>query len=203
MLTITNFPRGARGVRVAWLCEELGLAYQIRLVPYPVPADYRAANPLGTVPFLQDGDIAMSESVAMLLHIAGAHGPTPLLPPPGGPQYARVLQMMLLSEATLGAFVNALIVDRFAVPEGERGGALPRLLLSRIEQGLGYLDQVLSDAPYLAGDGFTLADIAVCTTLGIWRGALKGALSEVLSNYHARATSRPAYARAAKANAGS
>ena len=94
-------------------------------------------------------------------------------------------------------------MDRFAVPEAEQGGALQKLLLSRVEEALGYLDQVLSGSPYLAGDAFTVADIAVCTSLGIWRGAVKGALSKTLSDYHARATARPAFERATQANAAS
>ena len=54
MMTIHNFSRGARGLRVIWLCEEMGLPYAVRNHPFPLPGDYRALNPLGTVPFLED-----------------------------------------------------------------------------------------------------------------------------------------------------
>ena len=203
MITISNFPRGARGVRVAWLCEEMGLPYTMRLVGYPTPADYRARNPLGTVPFLEDGDAAITESTAMLFHLAAKYGPTPLLPPSGTASHARVLEMTILSEVTLGAATNALIMDRFAVPEAEQGGALQKLLRTRIEEVVAYIEHALAAGPYLIGDAFTVADIAICTSLGLWRGPAQGTLSKGLTDYHARATSRPAYERAVKANAAS
>jgi glutathione S-transferase len=81
MMTVHNFARGARGQRVMWLCEEMGLPYAVRNHSFPVAADYRALNPLGTVPFLEDsGGVALNESVAIMLYIAQQYGPTPLLP---------------------------------------------------------------------------------------------------------------------------
>ena len=79
MMTIHNFARGARGQRVMWLCEEMGLAYAVKNHPFPVPADYRALNPLGTLPFLEDPNgVAVNESVAIMLYIAQRYGPTPI-----------------------------------------------------------------------------------------------------------------------------
>ena len=54
MITIHNFPRGARGVRVFWTCEEMGLPYARAVVTYPPSPEYLALNPLGSVPFLED-----------------------------------------------------------------------------------------------------------------------------------------------------
>ena len=56
-MKIHNFARGARGQRVMWLCEEMGLAYAVQNHSFPVGADYRALNPLGTVPFLEDAGV--------------------------------------------------------------------------------------------------------------------------------------------------
>ncbi|HTQ15119.1 MAG TPA: glutathione S-transferase family protein [Rhizomicrobium sp.] len=199
MLTITNFPRGVRGLRPAWLCEEMGVPYRVTPIPYPVPAGYRARNLLGQVPFLEDGEIAITESVAMLLHIAQAHGPTPLLPAPGDPTGARVLQMAIFGEATLGAPVNALLVDRFAVPEADRNRALSRMLRDRVEQAIAFAAHILGDRHYFAGEQITVADISVVTSFGMWCGPLGGALPPSLEAYRARAACRPAYARASKA----
>ncbi len=79
MITVYNFARGARGLRVIWQCEEMGLAYRVETVTYPTPASYRALNPLGSVPYLEDDDggVGMSESVAMMLYLADRYGPTP------------------------------------------------------------------------------------------------------------------------------
>ena len=70
MIKIYDFPHGARGLRVAWLCEEMGLAHTFVPVGFPPDRSYRALNPFGTVPFLQDGHVSMSESVAMMSYIA-------------------------------------------------------------------------------------------------------------------------------------
>jgi glutathione S-transferase len=200
MLTISNFPRGARGLRPAWLCEEMGVAYRMVPLPYPVPPDYKARNPLGQVPFLEDQGVAITESTAMLLYIAQAHGPTPLLPPPGDPACARVLQMTVFGEATLGANINALLIDKFAVPETDKNGALQRMMRGRVEQAVEFAAHVLGDRPFLAGERFTIADISVSTSFMMWRGPLGGALPGGLAAYHERVTTRPACARASKAN---
>jgi glutathione S-transferase len=81
MMKIHNFARGARGLRVMWLCEEMGLPYSVQNHSFPVSDDYRALNPLGTVPFLEDdGGVAINESVAIMFYVAQRYGPTPLLP---------------------------------------------------------------------------------------------------------------------------
>lgn len=81
MIKIYDFPHGARGLRAAWLCEEMGLAHTFVPVGFPPDNSYRVLNPFGTVPFLQDDDVSMSESVAMMFYIAQKYGPTEALPP--------------------------------------------------------------------------------------------------------------------------
>ena len=76
MIVIHDFPHGARGLRVAWLCEEMGLSYAMKPVGFPPDGNYRSLDPFGTVPFLQDGDVSMSESIAMLFYVAQKYGPT-------------------------------------------------------------------------------------------------------------------------------
>jgi glutathione S-transferase len=66
MIKLYDFSHGARGLRVAWLCEEMGLTHTFVPVAFPPDSGYRALNPFGTVPFLQDGNVSISESVAMM-----------------------------------------------------------------------------------------------------------------------------------------
>lgn len=203
MIRIHNFARGARGLRVVWLCEEMGLPYQLETIPFPTPEAYRVLNPLGTVPFLEDsGGVAINESVAMLLYLAQHHGPTPLLPTPDDPRLARVLQMTVFSEATLGASLNPLLAARFAAPEPDKRNWSVRGLESRFQQGLSYVVGLLGAQPYLAGNDLTLADIALSPSLGMWRGALGHPLPEPLVAYQERLAARPAHQRASKACAG-
>ncbi|MBV9329967.1 MAG: glutathione S-transferase family protein [Alphaproteobacteria bacterium] len=199
MIKIYNFPRG-RGVRVVWLCEEMGLPYRIEPVSFPPSDEYRRINPLGQVPFLEDeGDVAINESIAMLLYLAEKYGPSPLLPAKNDPKFARVLQMTVFGEATLGASINSLMIDRFMVPEGEKSGTLVKLVEGRVEQQVSYVERILGAGPFLAGSEFTIADISVTYALGIWSGFLQKPLSAAVAAYVQRVTSRPAYERAGKA----
>lgn len=200
MLTIFNFARGARGVRVAWLCEEMGVSYRVELISFPTPEPYRARNPLGKVPFLDDNGTAITESIAMLLHVADAHGPTPLLPAAGDRSRARCLEMAIFAEATLGSQINALLIDHFAVPDGKRDGALAQMLKTRVEQAIGYVDHVLGERRWLADDAFSIADIAISTSFVMWCGPLAGELPPRLAAYQERCLARPAYQRANGAN---
>lgn len=199
MIKIYNFPRG-RGVRVIWLCEEMGLSYRIMPVSFPPSQDYRDINALGQVPFLEDdGGVAINESVAMLLYLAERYGPTPLRPTKRDPRFARVLQMTVFGEATLGASLNTLLVDHFLLPEKDKRGPLTHVVRGRVEQQLDYVELILGAGPFLAGEEFTIADISVSYALGLWRGPLSGSVSESLSAYLERTTSRPAFERTGRA----
>jgi glutathione S-transferase len=198
MLTIHNFPRGGRGQRVAWLCEEMGLDYRMAAVSYPPSAEYLALNPLGTVPFLQDGatGAAMAESVAICLYIAQAHGPTQLLPAPGDPALAEVLQWTVFSEATLGSGVNTLLAERFGAPEADKSNWSARVAGGRVDQAVEFVSSRLGRRAFLVGEELTLADIAVASILGVWRGALGKTAPDSLAAWLDRMAERPAWQRA-------
>jgi glutathione S-transferase len=83
------------------VCEEMGLAQIFVPLNFPPDRSYRALNPFGTVPFLQDGNASMSESVAMMFYIAQKYRPTDTLPPVGDERFAKVLQFTLLGEASI------------------------------------------------------------------------------------------------------
>src|SRR6195256_6800265 len=118
MIRIHDFARGARGLRVGWQCEEMGLPYRFETVSFPPSAAYRALNPLGSVPFLQDGGgVAINESIAMMLYLAQKYGPTPLLPGKDDPTLARVLQMTVFGETAIGMNLNPMLEARFVAPE--------------------------------------------------------------------------------------
>ncbi|WP_437964146.1 glutathione S-transferase family protein [Sorangium sp. So ce260] len=197
MIKVYNFARGARGLRVMWQCEEMGLPYQVEMVSFPPSEAYRALNPLGNVPFLEDeGGAALHESVAMMLYVAQKYGPTPLLPGKDDPALARVLQMTVFGEATIGAAVNALLTAHFGAPEADKRNWSVRAQEASVEKALRFTADMLGDRPFLAGEGLTLADISVSTAIGIYRGALGKALPDELVAYQERLAARPEYQRA-------
>ena len=84
--------------RIVWLCEEMAVPYELTAVKFSDP-ELLAVNPLKSLPALQDGDVTMIESIAMMIYIMGKFGPTDLELKPGDPAYARYLQFLLFGEA--------------------------------------------------------------------------------------------------------
>lgn len=201
MIRIHNFPRGARGVRVFWVCEEMGVPYETAPVTFPPSEAYLALNPLGSVPFLEDDGVAINESVAMMLYVAQRYGPTSLLPASDDPNLAAVLQLTVFSEASFGGTMNPLMTAHFGAPAEDKQNWSVRTMQARAEQFLGYVSDKLGDRAFLVGDGLTLADIAICTGLSIWKGALNGAIPDNLAAWRERLAERPAYQRAQAAQA--
>jgi glutathione S-transferase len=200
VIRICNFPNGARGLRVIWQCEEMGLPYEVETVPFPPPDAYRRRNSLGTVPFLEDDDVAMTESVAMMVYLAQAYGPTPLLPTRDTSRMARVIELAVFAEATFGAGLNTLLTAHFAAPAEHQDNWSRRAQEHRTDQALHFIEEALGEYPFLTGIDLTLADMAIATGLGLWKGALGREIPERLETWRERLIARPAYQRALEAN---
>jgi glutathione S-transferase len=200
MIKIYDFPHGARGLRAAWLCEEMGLAHTFVPVSYPPDQGYRALNPFGTVPFLQDGDVSMGESVAMMLYIAQKYGPTDMLPTVDDARFAKVLEFTLFGEASLSAPMTPLLAARFVAPADQKRNWSTVGIESRLKGTIDRIGDALGDREFLVGSGLTLADISVATALRIWVGGVRQDLPATLQAYCARLQQRPACQRASAAH---
>ena len=69
----------SRGVRPIWTAEEMGLEYNLEMLPFPpryFKKEFLNTNILGTVPYLEDGKVQMTESVAMCQYLVEKYGPT-------------------------------------------------------------------------------------------------------------------------------
>ena len=202
MMKIHNFARGVRGLRAMWLCEEMGLRYTVQNHAFPVGAEYRALNPLGTVPFLEDdGGVGMNESVAIMLYLAQRHGPTPLLPTDPAPM-AKCLQLTLFGETEIGMNLNALLTAHFMATGADKRNWSVIGLEHRVKRAIDHAAALLDGRSYLVGDDLTLADISVSCGLGMWQGGLGGELPDGLCAYQDRLRARPAYQRARSRCAG-
>jgi glutathione S-transferase len=201
MITIYDFPHGARGLRVTWLCEEMGLPYSVVPVGFPTDSAYRARNPFGTVPFLQDGQVSMSESVAMMLYVAQKYGPNDALPSADDERFAKVLQFALLGEASLSSPMTPLLTARFGAPDDQKRNWSTVGIEARLKGTVDRLGDGLGDREFLVGSGLTLADISVVTALRIWTRGLAQDLPERLRAYCERLEDRPACKRAMAAHA--
>lgn len=203
-ITITAFEdspdRGegqARDMRVRWALEEIGQPYDVRLLSFEAmkqPAHLRL-HPFGQIPTYEEGGLALFESGAIILHIAGRH---PGLLPDDPDARARAIAWMFAALNT----VEPPIVEReaFEILEGDKawyGERLP-ILDERVRGRLAQLSGRLGDGEWLDG-GFSAGDLLMVTVLRRMDGW--GMLEDYpnLSAYVARGEARPAYKRAFEA----
>jgi glutathione S-transferase len=196
---ITVFGEG-RGFRVIWLLEEMGLAHRLRpvdlLAGVENDAEYLAINPSGFIPAIQDGDVTMVESIAIMEYLIARYGPTPLAPAPHDPSFPAYQQFLHLGEAGLAASIYFVVVSRNLAPEAERQNWGANKALEVFESRRKLVTRQLARSPYLAGDRFTAADISVTYALEFAQRTGAAALGEAERAYVARTTGREAYKRA-------
>jgi glutathione S-transferase len=200
-ITITAFEsspdrgRGhARDMRVRWALEEVGQPYEVRLVSFAAMKEpaHLALHPFGQIPTYQEGDLALFETGAIILHIAGRHAG---LLPAGGDARARAVAWMFAALNT----VEPPIVEREAaiLLERDRSWYAERMpmLEDRIRQRLDALSLRLGDADWLDGE-FSAADLLMVTVLRRPAGDVLVEDYPNLAAYVARGEARPTYQRA-------
>jgi glutathione S-transferase len=154
----------ARSFRPLWALEELGLPYDLKMLPFPPRAfakDYLALNPLGTIPLLIDGDTRMTESAAILQYLVTRHGPTPLAVGADEPSYGAFLNWLHFGEATL-TFPQTLVLRYGRLEPEERRS--PQVTADYAKWFLGRLRAVeaaVAGSETLCAGRFTVADISV------------------------------------------
>ena len=196
---ITVFGEG-RGFRVVWLLEEMGLAYRLRPVDLLAGVEEDTAslavNPAGFIPAIQDGEVTMVESIAIMEYLMGRYGPTPLAPDPHDPAFPAYQQFLHLGEAGLAASIYFVVGARNFAPEAERQNWSAGQALQVFESRLGLVTRQLARSPYLAGESFTAADISVTYALELARRGAGLVLGAAEKAYLARTSGREAYKRA-------
>ena len=199
---ITVFGEG-RGFRVVWLLEEMGLPYRLRPVDLIAGAEndpeFLAINPAGFIPAIQDGDVTMVESIAIMEYLMARHGPTPLAPAAQDPAFPAYQQFLHLGEAGLAASIYFVNGARNLAPEAERYNWSAAQALDVFETRLGLVTRQLARTPYLAGEAFTAADISVTYALQLAQRSVGFALGAVEQAYVARTSARDGYKRAMEA----
>jgi glutathione S-transferase len=161
--------KDARSFRPLWALEELGLAYELKLLPFPPRAlqkSYLGENPLGTIPLLVDGQTRMTESVAIPHYLAMTHGGGRLTVAPGEPGYGAYLNWLVHGEATL-TFPQTIFLRYAQLEPQERrqptvANDYKRWFLARLRLA----EATLADGrAFLVADNFTMADISVAYAL--------------------------------------
>jgi glutathione S-transferase len=189
----------SRSIRVVWVLEEMGLPYRLRQVDMLASEqdpEFLAINPADYIPALEDGDVAMVESIAIMEYLMARYGPTPLAPAPGDAEFAAYQQFLHLGEAGLATLMMPVVVSRFLAPEAERDNWGAAWCLQSVHKRLELVGRRLARSPYLAGDAFTAADISVTYALNLGSRHCGIVLGDAEQAYLARTTGRDAYKRA-------
>ena len=196
---VPPFARGlVRDLRVRWALEEAGLPYRARLIDFDdrETAAYRALQPFGQVPVYRDGELAMFESGAIVLHIAAG---APALMPPDQDGRARATAWLFAALNSIEPPIQNLAeLDLFNADQEWARLRRPGLV-AFVEQRLGELAASLGDKDYLEEGGFTAGDLMMVTVLRRLDG--HGVVEDYpnLAAYVARGEARPAYQRAFQA----
>ncbi|MEN3976968.1 glutathione S-transferase family protein [Emcibacter sp. SYSU 3D8] len=180
-------PRGfVRDLRLRWACEEAGLPYALRTVPFDGRAtNHLADQPFGQVPFLKDRGVEIFESGAGLLHLARKSDKLMPRDPVGE---AETLQWTI-------AALNS--VEMVTVPWWflKLGGDEDNGLRGWMAQRLAHLERVLGEQDWLAAGRFTVADLLMADVLRVSDIRAFGN-RPATEAYVARVTSRPAFRKA-------
>lgn len=201
MITVSAFkwvPPLAQGLvrdlRVRWALEEAGLAYRVKLIDQDdqKSAAYRAMQPFGQVPVLEEDNLVLFESGAIVLHIAGK---SEVLMPRDEAGRARVAQNILAALNSIEPFVQELaVIDLFHPDEAWAQARRPQaeaFLRGRLDA----LNDWLGDKDYIDGR-FTAADILMTHVLRILRHTDLLDVYPALKAYKQRCEARPAFQRA-------
>jgi glutathione S-transferase len=196
---ITVFGEG-RGLRVVWRLEEMELPYRLRevdlLAGVENDAEFLEINPAGFIPAIRDGDVTMVESIAIMEYLLARYGPTALAPGARDVTFPAYQQFLHLGEAGLAASIYFVSGARHLAPEGERDNWSARQAMDVFTTRLTLVTRRLERAPYMAGDGFTAADISVGYALEMARKNAGVVLGDIEQAYMARLRRRDGYQRA-------
>jgi len=190
----------ARSFRPLWTLEELGLEYDLRMLPFPPRVHARSfldVNPLGTIPAFFDGDTRMTESAAICEFLVTRYGPTPLQVQPDEPGFGSYLNWLHFGEATL-TFPQTLVLRYGQLEPEER--RQPQVVEDYRRWFLGRLravEAVVSTQDHLCAGRFTIADVSVGFALLLAEDiGLGPALPLKVSEYYRRLQQRDGFQRA-------
>src|SRR5688572_10769281 len=200
--SVPDFAQGiVRDLRARWALEEAGLSYRTRLLAQgdqDKPA-YRAAQPFGQVPILEENGFVLFESGAIVLYIGER---SEALLPKEPAARARATQWLIAALNSIEpSIMNVALIDIFYAKEEwaklRRPGAV-----EFVQKRLAALSAALGDKPYLDGDRFTAWDLMMTTVLRILRHTDIVTSDPRLAAYIERCTARPAFQRALDAQIG-
>lgn len=200
MLTVHHLGK-SQSERIVWLCEELGLEYELRhyvrdAVTMLAPPELKKVHALGAAPVITDGNVVLAESGAIVQYLVARHGGRRLALDTAHPQFPDYLYWFHFSNSNLQPHMSRnMMLARLKVTADN---AILVTAQGRLARALELVDQRVGKATWLAGDEFTAADIMMGFTLSTMRYFAPVDLSPYpgVQAYLRRIGERPAYQRA-------
>lgn len=189
-----------RSVRIVWLLEELGLPYELELFKLGDKAmrspEYLKVNPMGRVPTLEDDDVTLSESTAIVQYVLARYGNGRMVPDTASPNFPAYLQWLHYAEGMIMPPVNTIVVETILLPPERKNQVNVDRATKLLTRMLTAVDQHMTDREYLAGE-FSGADIMTghACTVSKRLGADVSAMPNVQA-YIERVNARPAMQKA-------
>ena len=198
-----HFAPDTRAGRIVWLLEELGLPYEINKMefhPSVLKSDeHRARHPLGRVPVLEDGEVSIYESGAIVEYVMARHGNGGLKPAVDALEFPEYLQWFHYCEGMVMPPMNTIVVHTLLLPPERRNEEVLAQARNLLNRALVPVEQAMEGREYLIGR-FSAADIMLGHS--IFMSAQVGGLdvdkSPNLKGYIGRISVRPAFEKAIK-----
>jgi glutathione S-transferase len=200
MITVHHLG-ASQSERIVWLCEELGIPYELKIYAREpngaAPAAYKALHPQGTAPIITDGSLALAETGAIMDYILARHGEGRLVVDPQAPNFADYLYWLHFGN---GFFVPSAMMSIVASRMAGDNNQASRAFTGRLDLAYRLSEERLGKVLYFAGPQFTAADIMMVFPLTTMRAATGRSLSALpnLRAYLKRIGERPAFQGAMK-----
>ncbi len=192
---------GSRSLRPLWALEEMGLEYELEVLPFPprvFQREYLDVNSLGTVPYFVDGDTHMTESSAICQYLVDRYQRFDFGLESDHPEYGAYLNWLHHADATLTFPQTISMRYYYLEPTPEKQGVADdyaKWFIARLRR----LDAHLESNDYLVDNRFTIADIAITYALYFAQVLkLDERFQPQTRDYLARMIDRPAFARASE-----
>lgn len=199
MLTL-HFAPNSRAGRIVWLLEELELPYELNRMdfnPKDLKSDeHRQRHPLGRVPVLDDGEISIYESGAIVEYVLERHKNGGLKPAVDASEYPSYLQWFHYCEGMVMPPVNTIVVQTLLLPPDRRDATVLGQAQKLLTRALAPVDEALAGKDYLIGD-FSGADIMLghACFMSNRLGCVTDEMAS-LKGYVERLAARPAFQKA-------
>ena len=195
------FAPNSRAVRVAWLLEELALPYQVQKFTLGAremrEAPYLAKHPMGRVPALEDGEITLFESGAIVQYILAKYGKGRFVPEMQTAEFAAYLQWFHYAEGMIMPPMNTYVVETILLPPERRTEINVKRSVKLLGQMLTAVNTQLGDRNFLVGSDITAADFMTGhAVIMSHRFGIDMTATPNLLPYVERLSTRPAFIKA-------